>query len=275
MSFFDILGGAASFIPGVGPLVGAGIGAIGAAVSGGEESSQGLDEASQRYVELQRQYGTEAANQITGFDPATGQFGQPAIGPITEQFDMESINRFLSPFLAEQEARIGEEFDFSEARDVRGARQEATLAGTGRGSRGAVLEALTREGSQRNRARALTDVRVGGFGQAGQLALGAQPFRNLFAREPLDRLQAGQNFLSGGFGQGGQVARGPDPSILSGALAGATVGAGFDGDAGTIPAAPPPVTGVQPPSGIIPPPNFNDFRLQPPQFGSGSGGLLV
>jgi hypothetical protein len=183
-----------------------------------------------------RQFGLGANQQLTGFDPATGQFGEPSIGPISEQFDMESINRFLSPFLEEQEGLINQDFDLSMARDVRGAQQEATLAGTGRGSRGAVAEGLAIEGSQRNRARALTDLRVGGFGQAANIALGAQPFRNLFAREPLSRLEAGQGLLTGGFGQPGQVAQGPGADVLGTAISAGTVAAGaIGGDGNEIP----------------------------------------
>ena len=245
--------------------IGAAAGGIGSALSGAPKTTTELDPKSQEYVELQRQFGTEAANAITGFDPATGQFWEPSIGPITEQFDMESINRFLSPFLQEQEGQINSEFDISRARDVRGARQESTLAGTGRGSRGAVLESLAGSESDRNRASALTDLRVGGFGQAFQGALQAQPFRNLFAREPLDRLQAGQGLLTGGFGQAGTIQTGPKPSIFSGIAAGATLGAGFAGGGGgglpgSIPVhGPPPAqfpgTNLAP-GGLLPPPQL-------------------
>lgn len=246
-------GGVGGFIrDNAGTIIGGAAGGLGAAFSGPETSTTTFDEQSQRYIDLQRQFGTAAANAITGFNPETGQFGEPSIGPITEQFDMSSIERFLNPFLDEQRGLINEDFDISRARDIRGARQDATLAGTGRGSRGAVLEGLAGEGSDRNRARALNDISLRGFGEAGRLAIGAQPFRNLFAREPLDRLQAGQNFLTGGFGEAGQIVTGDKPNIASGIIAGATAGSSFDQRGPGVPAAP----GTIPPVGPPPAPGF-------------------
>lgn len=255
-----------ALIPLAASVVGAGASKL---FGGGQQSQQELDPQSQQYVEMMRQYAGGANQQLTGFDPETGEFGDPSMGPITEQFDMESIMRFLSPFLEEQEGQVNADFDFSRARDIRGAKQEATLAGTGRGSRGAVLEAMAGSESDRNRARALTDIRVGGFGQAGMMALGAQPFRNMFAREPLSRLEAGQGLLTGGYGQAGATTTGPGADPWATAISAGTIAAGAFGKdpneipfgvgdpnrPGAIPVRPPDVQPYppMPPTGLIPP----------------------
>jgi hypothetical protein len=242
------------------PIAIAGGSALVSKFIGGPKSSTGPDEQTQAFINQMRQFGLGGAQQVTGFDPETGTFSGPGAGPTAEQFGPESIERFLNPFLAGREAQIGEEFDISRARDIRGARQEATLAGTGRGSRGAVLEGLAGEASDRNRALALNDLRLRGFQQAGQLALGAQPFRNqaLDANQLMERLRFGSGLLAAGQGGGGTVTQGPGPDPLATGISAGTIASQFFGGGGNVPFGPgdplrPGPIDVAPPS-ILPPP---------------------
>ena len=225
------------------PLAPLAIGAASGLVSkfiGGPKSSSGPDEESQRFIEMMRQFGAGGAQQLTGFDPATGEFTGEGAGPTAEQFGPESIDRFLNPFLAEREGQINEEFDRSRARDVRGVAQDFTKSGSGRGARSAVAEGLAMEGSDRNRALALNDIRLRGFQQASQTALGAQGFRNeaLDANQLIRKLSAGQGLLSGGLGPTGQVGQGPGPDPFGTAVSAGTIASQFFGGGGDVPFGP-------------------------------------
>jgi len=225
------------------PLLPIAIGAGSALVSkfiGGPKSSTGPDAATGQFTEQQRQFALGGTQQVTGFDPETGEFRGPGAGPTAEQFDMESINRFLNPFLAEAEAGIIERGEFREGRAIRGARQESTLAGTGRGSRGAIAESLAGEREARLTNEQLTGLRLGGFQQAGQLALGAQPFRNqaLDANQLRERLRFGSGLLAAGQGQGGTVSQGPGPDPLGVGVSAGTIASQFFDQGQEIPFGP-------------------------------------
>lgn len=225
------------------PLLPIAIGAGSALVSkfiGGPKSSTGPDAGTGQFTEQQRQFALGGTQQVTGFDPQTGEFSGPGAGPTAEQFDMESVNRFLNPFLAEAEAGITERGEFREARAIREAKQAGTLAGTGRGSRGAIAESLASEREARLTGEQLTSLRLGGFQQAGQLALGAQPFRNqaLDANQLRRQLQFGSGLLAAGQGQGGTVSQGPGPDPIGTGISAGTIASQFFGGEPEIPFGP-------------------------------------
>ncbi len=245
---------------------------------GGQQQTQEIDPQTAQFIELQRQYGTAAAQQITGFDPATGAFGAPGgqfAGPLAEGFDMESVNRFLNPFVEGQQENLVDVFGRMRARAGRGAAQDATLqAGAGRdiGARGALLQGLREGDVDQNFLRAINNLNFGAFGQASQLALGAQPFRNqaLGANQAVQRLQLGQGLLAGAPNQQlGQVQTGPSGGVLPGAAAGAQIAAGLIGPNIPIPSAPGTIPVPAPP----PAPSFPATSLAPtglvqrPRFG--------
>lgn len=251
------------------PLLPIAIGAGSALVSkfiGGPKSSTGPDEATGQFTQQQRDFALGGTQQVTGFDPQTGEFSGPGAGPTAEQFDMGSINRFLNPFLEEAEAGIIERGEFREGRAIRGAKQEQTLAGTGRGSRGAIAESLAGEREARLTNEQLTAMRLGGFQQAGQLALGAQPFRNqaLDANQLRRQLQFGSGLLSAGQGTGGTVSQGPGPDPIGTGISAGTIASQFFGGEPEIPFGPgdplrPGPIDVLPP----PPPNMVGTDLSP------------
>ena len=225
------------------PLAPLAIGAASGLVSkfiGGPKSSSGPDEESQRFIEMMRQFGMGGAQQLTGFDPATGEFTGAGAGPTAEQFGPESIDRFLNPFLEEAEAGIIERGEFREQRALRDVRQDFTKSGGGRGARSAVAESLASEREGRLTGEQLTNLRLQGFGQAGELALGAQPFRNqaLDANQLIRKLSAGQGLLSGGLGPTGQVGQGPGPDPFGTAVSAGTIASQFFGGGGDVPFGP-------------------------------------
>jgi len=235
------------------PLLPLAIGAGSSLVSkfiGGPKSSQGPDQQSQEFIDFMRQFGMEGAEQIQG------------AGPTAENFDMESINRFLNPFLEQEEGRIQERGDFREARAIRDARQRSTLSGSERGSRAAIGESLAGEREARLTNEQLVQLRLQGFGQAGQLALGAQPFRNeaLDANQLIRRLEAGAGLLGQTAGPlaAGQVAEGPGPDPLGTGIAAGTIASQFFGGGNEVPFGvgdplrPGPINVQPPPPGRVP-----------------------
>lgn len=247
------------------PLIGAGIGALGS-IFGGNKDKDYLNKFGREYVQdVIRPYGMGMFQQITGFNPSTGEFGQPEIGPLVEQFGPESIDRFMNPFLSQAEGVLASDRDRALAMNVRRSKELAAATGSQRGSRAGVLEAEGMGRVEDAYLRNLVNLRMGAFGQAGNIALGAQPFRNQYLQEPLMRFNAGMQAANFGLGPGAAYtnpnAAKNDQNIFSGILGGAITGAGFmgsgglfgggGGGAGVIPPM------VNPPQGIAPMPGPN------------------
>lgn len=273
-----------------GALIGGGLGALGS-IFGGGPSDPLRPESREFFNENIRGFGGAGQQAITGFDPSTGQFGMPSgpfAGPLAEQFGPESIERFMNPFLGAAEGRLeaGRERGMLEAR--RDAQQAAAATGSGRGSRAGVALGERQGGVDRAFMDALVNLRLGGFQQAGNLALGAQGFRNeaLESNQALRRFGAGMDAANFGFGQHpsqfltAEAATGEKkPGILSGIIGGAITGAGFAGggpagsvmNAGQIAGITGPTPNVDPfqiPGNVQLPTNIGG-----PGFGSSSFGM--
>jgi hypothetical protein len=188
--------------------------------------------------------GGAGAQAITGFDPTTGTFGAPSgpfAGPLAEGFDMSSIERFMNPFLGEAEGVLRSERDRALLMARRDAQQAAAATGSGRGARAGVAMGERQGAVERGFLENLVNLRLGGFREAGGLALGAQPFRNeaLEANQALRRFGAGMGAAEFGFGTHpsqfltAEAATGEKkPNVLSGIIGGAITGAGFMGGGG-------------------------------------------
>jgi hypothetical protein len=225
------------------PLIGAGIGALGSIFGGGPEDP--LRPGSRQFFEENIQgMGGAGAQAITGFDPTTGQFGDPSgpfAGPLAEGFDPSSIERFMNPFLGEAEGVLGQQHERNLLLARRDAQQAAAMTGSGRGSRAGVALGERQGAADRGFMESLVNLRLGGFREAGNLALGAQPFRNeaLGANQALRRFGAGMGAANFGFGSHpsqfmtAEAATGEEkPNILSGIIGGGIAGAGFMGGGG-------------------------------------------
>lgn len=263
------------------PLIGGAIGAVGSIFGGGPDDALN-DDSRQFFNENIRGMGGAAANAVTGFDPASGQFGMPSgpfAGPLAEGFDMESVNRFANPFLDQAAGVLRSDRDRAHLMNQRRASEMAARTGSGRGSRRQVLEAEGGRGVEDAFMRNLVNLQLGGFQNAGNLALGAQPFRDqaLDANQMIRRTQFGMDAANFGLGPreafmnpeflpGGQQKQNP----ISGFLGGAIAGLGFGGGGGGVPNAPGVIPSINPPQGIpnIPGPNLTPGSMQlPPQLG--------
>jgi hypothetical protein len=213
-----------------------------------------------------RTYGPEAFNDLIR---GTGQFE----GPLTEDFGPESIERFMNPFAEQARERIGAGADRARLMANRGSTEMAARTGSQRGSRAGVFAAERLGAVDRAELDALSALDLSLYGQAGQLALGAQPFRNQHLQEPLLRHQLGMEALNFGLGPT-EAFTNPragerDPNPISGAIGGAISGAGMfgsifgGGGGGSIPQI-----NVHGPTGIrpVPGPNLTPTFGAPPQL---------
>jgi hypothetical protein len=248
--------------PFIGPLIGAGVGALGSLFGGGGPEDF-LNEDARKFIQdYHRTYGPEAFNDLIR---GQGQFA----GPLTEQFGPESIERFMNPFAEGARERIGASADRSRLLARRGAISSAAAVGSQRGSRAGVAMGERLGAVDRAELDALSQLDLGLYPQAVQAALGAQPFRNQFLQEPIMRHQLGMEALNFGLGPP-QAFTNPraseqDPNIFSGAIGGAITGAGMFGGGSTSAGSIPQIT-VNPPQGISPFPGPNLFPspLGPP-----------
>ncbi len=186
---------------------------------GGETVTQGLDPATQQFVEQTlrptAQAGIAAAQGggpfFTG-PSATFQQGVQALqglgaGGFGAAFDPASIAQFQDPF--EQQVVGGIQGDIQRQREAaltRGA-QEATAAGAFGGSRSGILQAQALGDINRAEIGQLAGIRSQGFGQSLQAALGQQQLQQ---QAGLAGLQfGGQLGLQRAFGlqQAGEVER--------------------------------------------------------------------
>jgi hypothetical protein len=210
--------------PFVGPLIGAGIGALGSLFGGGGPEDFLNDDARAFIEQYQRTYGPQAFEDLIR---GQGQFA----GPLVEQFGPESVERFMNPFAEQSRERIAAGAERSRDLARRDAIQSAARVGSQRGSRAGVAMGERLGAVDRAELDALANLDLSLYGQAGQLALGAQPFRNQFLQEPIMRHQLGMEALNFGLGPREAYtnprAAEKDPNILSGAIGGAITGAGF------------------------------------------------
>ncbi len=193
----------------------------------------------------------------------------------------------MNPFLGQAEEMLGRQHERALDMARRDAQEAAALTGSTRGSRAGVALGERQAGADRAFFDALTNLRLGGFREAGGLALGAQPFRDqaLEANQALRRFEAGMGAANFGFGPpearmtAEAVTGEKSPNIVSGILGGAITGAGFMGggggggtplNAGQIEAISPPVT----PSPFQLPGNVQlPTSIGGPGFGSTSFGM--
>lgn len=258
-----------------GPIgaIGAGLGALGGLLKKRRprRTSQ-LDDETAQFIELLRQFGLSGAGGLLGFDPATGEFGEPSgpfAGPLVAPFGPEEIAEFRPGIEGRILDPINARFDLAAERARTRAQQEATRAGTNRGSRAAVLEALGVEGVERARGETI----AGALLPIEQLALQAAQFgqgaRTEALQEPLLRFQTALNALNFGIGPtpfaGAPLGPGVLERILSGGFSGGLVGSGlqrlFQRGPGTftpnvprtrVPIRPSPIPLTRPPTSIRP-----------------------
>lgn len=223
------------------PVVGAVAGGLlGGLFGGGDRRAEsGLDPASQAFVEQHmRPLGIQLASRFLGGGFVPGGFapGGPGAAPggpggLNIDFGPESFREFLDPFTGQVVDATRAEFDRAADLARQAARSDATLAGTGRGSRGAVLEAERLGNIDRARASTIAGLLSSGFDRASQLALQRAGFN-------MDRMRAAQAALNAGLGPAGQVASTPGPGFLErtlgGAFSGATLAAGLGGGGGSV-----------------------------------------
>lgn len=222
---------------------------------GGPTSTAGPDPATAEYRDYMRQFGQGQAEDLVG---RTGEFA----APLTEDFDMSSIDRFLNPFLDKQRGFLQEDYERAGAAgDIR-ARNEATLSGNPRGARGALLQSEAARNNLREYLRAENELGLQGYGQAGEIALGAQPFRTEHMQEGLLRGREARDALNFGMGPEvpGQEMQGPGSNMVADAFQFGSIASTF-GDRNEIPFGPgdplrPPMNlpGIQPPD--VPPLNL-------------------
>ncbi len=229
--------------PFVAPLIGAGIGALGSIFGGGPKDPL-RPESREFFEENIRGYGGAGQQAITGYDPRTGQFGDPTgpfAGPLAEGFDPSSISRFADPNIAAFEEMLGQKHQLGLEQARFDASQAAARTGSGRGSRAGVALGERQAGADRAYFDALLQGRLGFQEQASRTALAAQPYRNqaLDANQALRRFGMGMEAANFGFGSDpsqyltAEAYTGEKkPNILSGAISGAITGAGFGGGGG-------------------------------------------
>ncbi len=257
--------------PFVGPLIGAGIGALGSLFGGGGPEDFLNDESRQYINDYIRTYGPQAFQDLVR---RQGAFA----GPLTEQFGPESIERFMNPYADAARERISSNADRQRQLARREAISSAAAVGSQRGSRAGVYRAELEGNVNRAELDALANLDLQMYGQAGQLALGAQPFRNQHLQEPILRHQLGMEALNFGLGPA-EAYRNPraaekDPNIISGAIGGAITGAGMfgGGGGGTIPLSPSQISAISPPVSVNPyqiPGNFSWPTSVPPRPAGG------
>ena len=187
-----------------------GAGALGGLFGGGgQKQTTQLDPATQRYLEQFLRPGAQGFSGLLG-------------GGITGEdvtFDPESFRAFMDPY--QQEVIDAANADFDVARDRAGlsARQEAAMAGSARGSRGAVLQAQRESQIDRQRASTIAGLRSAGFEQANRFALGRAGFN-------VDRISGALSAGATGLGPGGAgtVTTGQHGGTLSRVLGGGVSG---------------------------------------------------
>ncbi len=152
---------------------------------GGDETTQALDPATQAFLE----------NQVRPNAQRTGDLLSGGVTGDMLNFGPDSFQQFLDPFQQSVIDAANADFDRSASEAGLSARQDARLSGSGRGSRGAVLQARREGEVERLRASTISGLRSQGFADANQRALAA-------AGHNVGRLGASNTALSHGFGPG-------------------------------------------------------------------------
>lgn len=188
--------------------------------------TQGIDPASQRYVNQMRNQGMQGANVATGHP---GQFflGSEAAG---------SIQDHMNPYLQGVIDPMRAEFDLLRGQAQTGVAQEATQAGAFGGSRHGVAQGTRLGQLDQAQAMQMGQMMHGAFGQAQAAREHERALMERQAMEPLFRQQQALQFMQGGLGPVGQnvTQTQPGQSFLQGAAGGALTGFGAGGPWGAL-----------------------------------------
>lgn len=197
------------------PLIGAAAGGLlGLLGGGGNETTTGFDPASQAFIEQMRRQGINISNAFLGLQP----------GGLDVGFTGESFREFIDPFLEDVVGATQADFARTRQRALRDARVANTLAGTGRGSAGAVRLAETEAALANAEALGLAGLRSSGFDRATELALRRAGIN-------MQRLAGASGAMAAGLGPVGTTestpSAGPFERFLGGAVSGGLLGAGI------------------------------------------------
>lgn len=146
----------------------AGAGGLANAGQGLQEFREGLGDFTPG--EIRDPLVDEEGNRISAPTARAGRVG--AFGFTPEDFDFDSIQNFLNPFMDEVVGAQQQTFDRQRQRALDMAAQEATQAGAFGGSRSGILQAEALGGVNRNEAQSLANLRRAGFSEAVGNALG-------------------------------------------------------------------------------------------------------
>jgi hypothetical protein len=190
---------------------------------------QGLDPASQTYVNAQRGAATNAATMA--MDP-TRQF---FTGPITDA----QITGAMNPYLENVVGGVRGEFDHLRGQAMVGTNQDATMSGAFGGSRHGIAEATRLAELDRSQGQTIAGLLNTGYQDARGFAEHQRALTEQQMRAPLFGAQQGLNFFNQGMGPVGMSSTtnekgNADPfgTIIGAGLAGAGMYFGARGGGG-------------------------------------------
>ena len=207
-----------------GPLIGAGIGALGSLFGGGEEQRTSVDPQTAAFLARMRQQAG------AGADAVLGQPGSFFTGPL-QQTPGQLAQAFFNPFQQQVIGGIQGQFDHLRGLASRDARQRATQAGAFGGSRAAVLEGSRLGALDRAQAQLVGNFLNRGFqnalSQGVKFGFQKNALRQQQLMEPLFRQQQALALLRGGLGPTGQIVSQSGPGLAQGIIGGGLTGFGI------------------------------------------------